>query len=769
MVALSPRFTLLAALCALAALSSGPSADAAAIHMRGNVNSTSAVAYMGTTTAHAHSASASSDVQAKGDPVVPLPKGGDTPAVKKGDSDVSGGTKSKAKGKDKDGGKKDDDSGDDDSGDDDSGDDDSGDDDDKDSKKSKKASKDKDRRHYYDFLDPLIEIGGFRIGDKRHHDHHPEVIIKGKNDHVHVARAPSPKHHHHHHHPHHRAVEEREPRHHHHHHGRDPHREHVVVISGDHEKVHLARDPHWHHDHWYGHEHEKVVVSGNNDDVHLRRDPHWHHGDRHGHEKIVVSGNDDKVHLKRHVLISGEKGESYVVAREANPKRARAQHGFAMPDMFKRGTAAMDGVPGHIDIVSPVANAASNGQRIASLVLAANNATSSADPTAPASNVPFVMNASENNQTQIFLVPAPTSSTMTSALAPGEVLVNLQMPVFDASTATVKAFCATFDPNPPAPGPLTAAQCTNGSSEDTHASQGFAFNPMSGAVRPMWYSGQDDGTDDSSAGAAPPPTDDGTDGDIDPGTPQSAFVASVTDVEPDAPDSSSTSASAAQAFDATSALPSATDTTAAPAATQSASGQFASAQNVTLVFTADEPEIEPGVEDVTSTVDATYTWTSTSTSVVVATATAAAADVSDSAEASTSTSGTVLAFDFSSLAATTTTDFGAFAVPTASDASDSTLSSYPSVTDAAFPIPLASPSSSSDVPDSSAPPIGAFEFTSSLPVSPTPTPSPSPSPVGALGVQVVPEGTPSSASTAAAPTMTPVSTAPYEWMFSPDN
>ncbi|KAI0038311.1 hypothetical protein FA95DRAFT_1613482 [Auriscalpium vulgare] len=77
-------------------------------------------------------------------------------------------------------------------------------------------------------------------------------------------------------------------------------------------------------------------------------------------------------------------------------------------------------------------------------------------------------------------------------------------------------------------------------------------------------------------------------------------------------------------------------------------------------------------------------------------ATAAAADVSDSTEASTSTSGTVLAFDLSSLAATTSADFGAFAVPTASDASDSTPSSYPSVTDAAFPIPLASPSSSSD-------------------------------------------------------------------------
>jgi hypothetical protein len=169
--------------------------------------------------------------------------------------------------------------------------------------------------------------------------HHPEVTIEFIDNRLHYVRAP---HHHHHHH--------------HHHHDRrrdlkikrdEPELEHdhaSSVISADNEHEVRPRAPHHHHD-W----HEKVVVSGDHNHVHARRSPHHHHHHHHhDNEKIIVSGDNDHVHVDRSVFIAGEQGQSYVVPHIA--KRNVAQELFIVPSLRRR-TSDLDGVPGRVDIM----------------------------------------------------------------------------------------------------------------------------------------------------------------------------------------------------------------------------------------------------------------------------------------------------------------------------------------------------------------------------------------------------------------------------------
>ena len=71
MVALSPRFACLAALCSLAAFSLAPSVDAAAISLRAHIAESETLT--STATTHAHRPSESSDTPVKAIPVIPLP------------------------------------------------------------------------------------------------------------------------------------------------------------------------------------------------------------------------------------------------------------------------------------------------------------------------------------------------------------------------------------------------------------------------------------------------------------------------------------------------------------------------------------------------------------------------------------------------------------------------------------------------------------------------------------------------------------------------
>ncbi|KAI0305801.1 hypothetical protein B0F90DRAFT_925908 [Multifurca ochricompacta] len=652
MVALSHRFTFLAALCAIAALSSAPISDAAALRLP-----TSDPALM-LFSAREHTLPAPDAAGA--------PQKDDTgPLYKKGEE--------------------------------------------------------KDEGHLWNPFYPVKKLSELWSGDRKLGDNH-----------VYYARAPHHHHNHHHHHHHDRRNRGRKtrrrvpehdrndsenndhvvlPRAPHHHHG--SHKK--VIVSGDHDRVRVGRSPHHHHHHGY----EKVIVSGDDDHVRVTRSPHHHHHHHHHeNEKVIVSGDNDNVHVHRSVLISGEGGESYVVPHVV--KRDNPQELLTLPSLGRR-SGGINGVPGHVDIVSPSADSG-EGRRIASLVLVPSD--SLASETSTSSSPAFVLNASETDVTQIFLVPTPTSpssSTSNSTFGPNEMGVMLRLEMFDPSSASIASYCATFDPDPPAPAPLTAEECTSDPVAE-HRSQLFAFNGVTGLVRPMWFKGQDDGTDSGNGGC---------DGGVDPPTPQSASLASVTDVD------SGSTPSTDQAQTNNSTVPAADPSQGTPS--NSSEGSISGAQRVALVFVAAEPVIpeRPAVG-------------STTTSSVLATA--SGAEVSG----------------------------GVFSTPGSS--AIAMASSTPGSLAAASPTALASVSSSSPAPASASASIddsAGSDVAVSTPVSSGTLTSVPPSVSGStstssavLGVQVVSEAEGDTASTTSAsviPTMTPVNTRPYEWMFKPDS
>ncbi|KAK4685718.1 hypothetical protein P7C73_g4424, partial [Tremellales sp. Uapishka_1] len=151
-------------------------------------------------------------------------------------------------------------------------------------------------------------------------------------------------------------------------------------------------------------------------------------------------------------------------------------------NVYKRDTADdMGGAPGYIDVTSPVFNS-TVAQRIASLVLSTSNETDT--------NSTFVLNASNNIRTQVYLVPINSNATSVSAASvddttpDGPIEVNLKLPIFVAALASVQPYCATFDPSPASPAPLTVKLCSNETT--THESQRFLYNPSTGVIHPDW-------------------------------------------------------------------------------------------------------------------------------------------------------------------------------------------------------------------------------------------------------------------------------------------
>ena len=172
------------------------------------------------------------------------------------------------------------------------------------------------RAHDRDFSAPGISAANEHVHSVRHlhHDLHEKVVVSGDHDHVHVRRSP----------------------HHHHHHYDGPEK---VVVSGDHDHVRVGRSPRPHHHHHHGY--PKVVVSGDHDHVRFDRSPDGHRD----FEDAAISRDNGHVHLQRSAFIAGEQGHLYVVPRAA--KRSAAQKSLAL----EKRVNGLDGVPGHIDIM----------------------------------------------------------------------------------------------------------------------------------------------------------------------------------------------------------------------------------------------------------------------------------------------------------------------------------------------------------------------------------------------------------------------------------
>jgi len=136
----------------------------------------------------------------------------------------------------------------------------------------------------------------------------------------------------------------------------------------------------------------------------------------------------------------------------------------------------MGGAPGYIDVTSPMANS-TTAQKIASLVLSTSNGTDS--------NSTFVFNASNNIRTQVYLVPVnSTSADAGAADSTSPIAVNLKLPIFNAASAAVEPYCATFDPSPASPAPMTVMPCM--AENDVHQSQTFLYYSDTGVIHPDW-------------------------------------------------------------------------------------------------------------------------------------------------------------------------------------------------------------------------------------------------------------------------------------------
>lgn len=382
-------------------------------------------------------------------------------------------------------------------------------------------------------------------------------------------------------------------------------------------------------------------------------------------------------------------------------------------------------------------------QRIASLVLAAPGNGTTGDNSTSAT---FVLNASDTNSTQLYLVPLPASDVDALSADPASspptspptfIKVALQMAMFDPQTAQLRSYCTTFNPRPAAPAPMTVEACTDGSSTDEHKSQVFAYEPGSGAIRPMWYEGQDSAAEHDSDSSTVP-TDDPSDGDgsdddlggtsnsttVDPTTPTSSKVVNVTSFQQEALEE--------QYGDAT-----------RPPTRMASFKTFAAdissnARNVTLMFSPVSPEVPPAapVAQDKAAVPASSTELASSTTSVSGTAT------------STAMSDTTTVMTTSSAASSEATETLTSSSDTSSDTASTTSSSAPS---------SASSTVTESTTSASATASSAFEVKVYNPYAED---SDSDSISSSATTTFSSTSTP-----AASATMTPVSTAPYEWMF----
>ncbi|EED78980.1 predicted protein [Postia placenta Mad-698-R] len=620
-----------------------------------------------------------------------------------------------------------------------------------------------------DDADDDADVGLRTLERRSPHDHHDKVIIEGDHDHVRVHRSPSHDRHDHdkiivkgsHEH----VNVHRSPEPHHHH----DHDQEKVIVKGDHDHVNVHRspepEPHHHHDH-----HDKVVVEGNHDHVNVHRspapEPHHHHDH---HDKVVVEGNHDHVNVHRRSggagsnYVAGEHGSSFIVAHT------------------RRSDLQVSGVPGTVDIVTGVRGTGTAQQKIASLVLSApDNSTANSDNNTAAS---FVLNASGTDQTQIFLVAAPSNDTNSTSWSNSEALPNstfldsdfvkvmLQILVFDAERAALEPYCATFDPNPPAPSPLTVEQCLNGSLTDAHKSQVFAYVPDTGVVRPMWSNNQDDQMDDQDSVGSPSTTSNSTVAATvsltanatttsqDPSTPTSDRPASMASLDEDFGDATHPPlrASFAKTFDAPSV--------------------FAQAHNVTLVFTPATPEVVAGktvdsdpddsgsaVGSANSTASATGTFSS---NISASSAMASSTIVSSSASTSDTASATASSTASTSVTASATGNSISLEASVAIPSLANFVSLSQTASDSGSASTSATASSSSASPSTTAfasLAVEVYEPTASSSASGSATPSTSASVIGAEDLADS-TSTAMISSSAASSMATSTSTALYEWEF----
>ncbi|WWC90980.1 uncharacterized protein L201_005919 [Kwoniella dendrophila CBS 6074] len=229
------------------------------------------------------------------------------------------------------------------------------------------------------------------------------------------------------------------------------------------------------------------------------------------HHNEHEEGQDVNNHKRHHNDHRNDRHHGHNRHEECKHGRCDSNHGddVTIVNNHKRQMQdnGMGGAPGYIDVTSPVFNS-TTATRIASLVLSTSNGTDA--------NSTFVLNASSNIRTQVYLVPINQGNSTTASAAAASsnststspISVNLKVPIFVASSASVEPYCATFDPSPENPAPLTVTPCTTENDPSSHESQRFLYNPDTGVIHPDWQPSTDaqqllqavpDSVDDSEA------------------------------------------------------------------------------------------------------------------------------------------------------------------------------------------------------------------------------------------------------------------------------
>ncbi|KAF8075215.1 hypothetical protein FPV67DRAFT_1777905 [Lyophyllum atratum] len=368
-------------------------------------------------------------------------------------------------------------------------------------------------------------------------------------------------------------------------------------------------------------------------------------------------------------------------ARNAIPHKSGASH-HVSPSSKRE-----ERVLGEVDIMSADSESPS-GKKIACLYMV------------PSTNGSYILNASENNCTQMYLVDGPSTSRADSVMltnADSDSLVTLQAPMPDSE----EDFCTTYNLEDSSPEPLTMEKCVFPQpNEQTQSgkSQMFAYNKDKGSLRPFYVK--------------------------------------------DAPghaDSDGSAQSVLERDDAT------------------------TPRNVTLVFVPEAPHavnvkdttVSPDTSAVTST--STTTTTVTVTGAATASPSVAAVDVTSSAETSPSSSVPALT-STADPSTPTAASAGALDVQVVGPPSSSTdMFTSTSESAAAPTTTINAQDVAASIAASSSAPALATDTTSAV------TTIASSSSMAAPSAAAAADST--STSSGADATMTPFTTAPYQWMF----
>ncbi|KAG1874391.1 hypothetical protein F4604DRAFT_742121 [Suillus subluteus] len=406
-------------------------------------------------------------------------------------------------------------------------------------------------------------------------------------------------------------------------------------------------------------------------------------------------------------LVHGAGGNNYLVSRGAASTRSSKRR------LGRRDTSGL--VSGIIDIVS-----GEQGRHLASLALdpSTYNSTNTTSTNSTSSDGSFPLNASSTNGTQFYLVDANDSSFSDPANTTKHVMV--QTDIFDS------LYCATFDPNPSRPEPMTMEMCRPSESEndvknldysyangmapivdytvlaaDPHKSQIFEYNPSTGVIKPVWTNS--DGSTSSNA----------------------MFV--ERDITTSSTTGSNTMSSAGSSTTSSPSAPQPTTSSSAP-----------EAQNVTLVFRPSNLAVSappPSTDAADSSADNVVTTTITTTVVYTATATPSSSSSSGSPMAAiaaltmTSSSCSSMPAACSSTstpspavhaaAAASSAGSPSQATSTGSTTTQATSSSMPPSPSIHAAIVASSPGSSSYEATSTDPATGAQATSPSIPPSPS--------------------------------------------------